>query len=297
MKSNGSALPTMRLPTWLSLTCGLVSAPIFYFIFRASVHAPSLSPAEFAFLVSYTLACSIYAGFAYSFASRSQWPGLLNNYWLRLVAFILLLIAMHAGLQLFPLSAFYQAVIDKSFLFLVLPLILISARAVKTTPANEALVASLPAHADEDVTFGINPKKAIFLLIGGAAFPVASLFLMRENPVLAWIAIGFFGLALPLGIIMLLPGAYGLILRKDDFIMLNCWRRMTVRWADICDLTVINLNMGSRVGWNYVPGTNRKAVAWITASYGRNAFLLDDYGVAPEEMCKIMLERKNRAGS
>jgi len=284
----------------------IVTTPIIYLFLRAAYAPPVLALGEYVFLIIYSSIISIHYCFAYC---RRNWiadhsPKWLNSYWARIPLYFAILLALTGILNLLKLPTFYDTIIGKSLMFLVLPYMLRFPRTVKTSPVNRTLITSSSSQSDEDLTFRPKPSRAIFVLAASLAFVLGGIFMLPKEPALAWICIGFFGLGIPVGILMLIPGCYCLILKRDEFIIVNLGRRLACRWTDVTDFVVVKTPQGPRVGWNFSQNVSneapywRKRIAarkWVTETYGRNALLADDYGVAPEELCRLMIELSTRA--
>lgn len=305
--------PSGMLPPKLLLLIGLGLTPLFYFILRSAYHSPSPTPGELVFIWSYALFCTLNWIFASSRQTwiRSHLPYRLNLFWVRFLLYFVLAFALTGLLNLLKLPTFYDAVIGKSIIFLLLPYLLVFPRTPKTSFANRSYLRSISSTENADLTLRMRPSKGFYLLAGSVAFVVAGIFMRREgygvaweSPAPAWIVIFFFGLGIPIGILMLWTGGYSLILKRDEFTMVTLWRRFTCRWADVDDFTVINTPQGPRVGFNFnediseTSPTWRKRIAsrkWLKETYGRNAILPDDYGLAPDELCRLLVERRKRA--
>jgi hypothetical protein len=112
--------------------------------------------------------------------------------------------------------------------------------------------------------------------------------------VVAWICIAFFGLGIPIGLLMFRPGFACLILKRDGFTMRQSWRQFTFRWDEISDLTVVSFVQGSRVAFNvHKPGVRRFAM--LREMYGRDLALVDNYGLSASDLCALMQARQSAA--
>ena len=294
------------LPPKFWLFVGLVTAPVFYLILRSAYKPPSLTPGETAFICVYSLFCTFNWIFA---SSRQMWirshlPNWLKLYWVRFPLYLGLVLVLAGLLNLIKLPTFYNAILGKSIIFLLLPYALTYPRNPKTSFANQALLNSISSHGNNDITLRMRPSKGFFLLATSIAFVAAGIFMLRENQALSWIVICFFGLGIPIGILMLWTGGYSLILSRDGFTMVMLWRRFSCRWADVDDFTVIDTPQGPRVGLNFSENVSesspawRKRIAsrqWLKETYGRNGILPDNYGIAPDELCRLLVERRKRA--
>jgi hypothetical protein len=294
------------LPPKLWIFIGLGTTPLFYFILRLDYRGPSLTPGEIVFLWAYALFCT----FNWIFArSQRLWidshlPPWLNLRWVRFLLCFILAFALIGLLSLLRIPTFYAGIIGKSVTFVLLPYVVNFRRTAWTFGPPRVLPPSSLSGTNEELTLRMKPSKAIFLLVASAAFVAGGIFMLRQNAGLAWIAICFFGLGIPIGIVMLLTGGYTLILKRDEFTMTTLWRRFSFRWTEVNDFTLVDTPQGSRVGFNVRedlserPAAWKKRIAagkWMVEIYGRNAILPDDYGVSADELCRIMTARKSEA--
>jgi hypothetical protein len=294
------------LPPKLSIMIGLGLTPLFYFILRSAYHSPSLTPSEMAFLWAYAFFCVLNCLVA---QNRSLWiqnhrPKWMASFWARFAVYMVLALGLALFVNFLKLSTFYDAVISKSIIFLLLPYLITSPRTPKTSLANQTYLRSITGHDDHEITLRMRPSRGFWLLAVSVAFVAGGIFLLRENPAVAWMCICFFGLGIPVGISLLWTGGYSLIVAKDGFTMVTLWRRFFFRWADVDDFAVINFNYGPRVGFDLKddhsessPNWRKRITSrkWLKEKYGRNAILPDDYGLAPDELCRLLVERRNRA--
>jgi hypothetical protein len=272
---------------------------LIYALLCALYGPPNLTLPENIFLV---VDASIFS-FTYCFLIGShRWidnrlPGWLNLFWGRLVLYLPAVLALQGILYACHLPKFYDTVIASNISVILVPCLLVPWRQVVTSPANEALIASRLSQTDDELIFRPKPFQAIFLLVGGMAFVLGGIFLISKSPTLAWICIGFFGLATIVGFFQLLPGCCQLTLNRAGFVMVILWRRISFHWMEVTDFAVVSSSQGPRVGWNFSDPASKKASRLLTEMYGRNSLLLNDYGVAPAELCRIMNEWKRDHGS
>jgi len=295
------------LPSRLWVFIGLGLTPLFYWILRSAYSAPTLTVNEQLFIWPYAMLCTFNWIIAYSRGSRIQayLPQWLNIWWARVALYLVVFLALTEILKLLKLPAFYDAVIGKSLMFLVLPFLMPSPRTVKTSRADQALLVSAGSMGG-DLILNIKSSKATVVLVASVTLMLGGAIMLPKFPVLGWIDICFFGLGILVGVALQAPGACCLILKRDEFIVVNLWRRLPCRWSEVTDFIVVQTPQGPRVAWNFnqdVPSDApywRKRIAarkYVTEMFGRNAILSDDYGVSPDELCRIMADRAARAQS
>ena len=86
-------------------------------------------------------------------------------------------------------------------------------------------------------------RKWLWVLAGSIVFVAAGI-LSIEAPLTAgdarmgWVAVAFFGLGVLLSIIVLIPGAAGLTLNADAFVVRNFFRDHIVPWGNVDEFTI-----------------------------------------------------------
>jgi hypothetical protein len=146
-------------------------------------------------------------------------------------------------------------------------------------------------------------RKWLWVLAGSIVFVAAGI-LSIEAPRSAgdarmgWVAVAFFGLGILLSIIVLIPGAAGLTLNADAFVVRNFFHGRAVRWADVGEFAIreVSYPRGSKkfVAYNDHSATGALAAAnaWLT---GYSRALPDTYGLSVEDLCRLMALWRERA--
>jgi hypothetical protein len=130
-----------------------------------------------------------------------------------------------------------------------------------------------------------------------------SLGLARETPEavteIGWVAVVFFGIGCFISIITLLPGAAGLTLDKEGFVVRSLFRRRSYQWLDVGEFEVVEVKYG--FGSQKVVGFNDHLAAGSTMAAanlkltGRNSALSDTYGLSVEDLARLMSLWRERA--
>jgi len=87
--------------------------------------------------------------------------------------------------------------------------------------------------SDDTLTFNASRTRAALLFIGSAAFVALGVFIADSKPLLGWSGVLFFGLGMPIAVVMLLPGASYLRLDADGFETCALYRRHKTGWSDV----------------------------------------------------------------
>jgi len=259
-------------------------------------------------VVLIVLSALIAWNFCFAFKNRelilTVLPAWLRPYGVRFIVYLVFAMALTGVLKVLQLPSFYDSVLGRSVIFFLVPYML-GPRLTWRFPEKVGSVDPVLVDSDADLIFKYSPWKALLLVVGGAAFVTVGVLMRHQYPVLAWSTIGFFGLAIPLGLLMFIPGCTCLIVRKDDFVMIYTWRRYSFRWAEVSDITLVPVSENrSVIGFNFSETQSdqspkwRKRIArrkWIRDTYGKDMLLSDQYNLPPAELCRIMNQRRDRA--
>jgi hypothetical protein len=103
------------------------------------------------------------------------------------------------------------------------------------------------------------------------------------------------------GIITLLPGAAGLTLNRDGFVVRSLFRTQAYRWLDADEFAVVEMKFpvgcGRKkfVGFND-PSVAKRSIAAVNVKLiGRNSMLPDSYGLSVEDLARLVSRWRERA--
>jgi hypothetical protein len=139
-------------------------------------------------------------------------------------------------------------------------------------------------------------RKLVLFLLGSMAFTAAGIVMIRSGDATGWFS-GFFTLGIPIAIIMLLPGAAGLVLDGQGFEVTSLFRSHRASWADADGFAVAKLPpRGHQIVVYDNKALQHLALAQITVSrVGRNAALPDTYGLKPDALAELMTHWRAQA--
>lgn len=141
------------------------------------------------------------------------------------------------------------------------------------------------------------PKKtfAIKLLLMCVTIVAMGLWLAQSHRWIGYPVAGFFGLCIPLAIIMLLPGSTYLRIKEDGLTINNLFRKRLFPWDVIDEFLVVELkrrgvNVGKIVGFNFVQSYDRFAAGRRRARAINQCevALPGDYGMKVEELVELL---------
>ncbi|WP_028102262.1 hypothetical protein [Pseudoduganella violaceinigra] len=143
---------------------------------------------------------------------------------------------------------------------------------------------------NSEIFFGPSPKKGILLLAISCAFVAIGFFMRRDQPMMGWFVMCFFGLGVPVSLAMLLPGLTYLKLDHAGFEICSLGRRHKTAWCDIRDLQLVSVHGNQMVGFNYVATYSRfkagRAVA--SALSGVEGAVQNQFRVSTKELLEVM---------
>jgi hypothetical protein len=140
-------------------------------------------------------------------------------------------------------------------------------------------------------------KKWLLLLVACIAFTAGGVFMARDHADGGWFVLIFFGLGLVFSIVMLLPGASGLLLDGDGFKMTNLYRSHRSRWQDVQGFQAVAIPPSGQILVCYDDsGAARSSLAKMNiAITGHNSALPETYGLSADDLARLMTQWRNRA--
>jgi hypothetical protein len=107
-----------------------------------------------------------------------------------------------------------------------------------------------------------------------------------------WAAVVFFGIGCLVSVFTLVPGASGLTLDKEGFVIRNLFRRICYQWPNVGEFAVVTIKYGA--GSKKLVGFNDRLAATSTGAAinlkltGRNSALPDTYSLSIEDLARLM---------
>ena len=169
----------------------------------------------------------------------------------------------------------------------------------------------------ESITLYPSRMKWSLMLLGSIAFVVAGWFIIKMggagNAIIGWIGIAFFGLGIPISLLMLVPGLNALTLTPEGFSLKHLGRTRKVwniKWSDISEFSVMEMPKAlpfpnhvqmKKVGMNYAPSlrdqlspSRIRLADWNRRRVGCDGALPDTYGLKVEELVTLLNEWRTR---
>lgn len=151
----------------------------------------------------------------------------------------------------------------------------------------------------DELIFKASLKKALLLFLGCICFVVLGAWMITEKSVLGWLCVGFFGLGIPVSLLMMRPNTTYLRLDQEGFEIVAMSRRSAFKWTEVEGFHVGKMHGTKMIGIVFSPECTKQQAARAFASSiaGIEGAIADHYITPIEEVCKIMNEWKIRYDS
>ena len=138
-------------------------------------------------------------------------------------------------------------------------------------------------------------KWAVVLLIS-LAFVLLALFVIppEEDPMMRWLAIGFFGL----GVVASIPGLLGvggLELDREGFTISAMGRKSRRTWRECSEFSILKMRGGAFVGFSSETDAKNPASGISRGLTGETGMLPDKYGMKAGDLADLMNRFRARA--
>ena len=159
--------------------------------------------------------------------------------------------------------------------------------------ANEAdaILARFPG----PVTLYPSRRKWLLLLLFSAVLAAEGVHMVATAEPHGWAVLIFFGVGTIVSAVMLVPGAAGLTLDRDGFTLISLFRANRSRWQDVSGFQAITISPKTMVGFDDATAKGKALAELSTAIAGRSGALPDTYGLAVEELVRLMVQWRERA--
>jgi hypothetical protein len=110
-----------------------------------------------------------------------------------------------------------------------------------------------------------------------------------------WVGLVFFGLAIPLaGVLLLRPNASRIVLDRNGFETTQLFRSRRTLWNDAIGFQVFSLRGNPMVVFDDAKQKGRNLALLNTSLAGRNSGVPDTYGLAAEDLVRLMNQWRER---
>jgi hypothetical protein len=158
---------------------------------------------------------------------------------------------------------------------------------------------SVPIPEDAVVTFKASRKKALLLFLGSVCFVAIGLWMSSEKPLIGWICVAFFGLGVPVSLLMLLPNAMYLRLDGEGFETGTFFSKHKTKWADVARFEIGSIRGTKMIAIVYIQEYNAQQLGRAIASSlsGMEGAIPNSYDAPLGYILAAMNSWKSRFGS
>ena len=143
------------------------------------------------------------------------------------------------------------------------------------------------------------PKKSknLILLLICSAFVAIGILTLKEEPLMSWFGISFFGLGVIVSLIQFYPNASYLKLNQEGFEVKSLFRAHFTKWSDIKDLRQGHISGNQMIFFDYTDehkkwNTGKKIAKFLSKKEGA---VQSTYNISTDELMRLMLEYKMKS--
>jgi hypothetical protein len=144
----------------------------------------------------------------------------------------------------------------------------------------------------KELIYPASRRKALLLLVGCIAFFALGIFVLKKDPLVGWITAIFFGLGIPLSILMLFSKRVYLKLTADGFEMASLFNKQMIRWSDVDGFRLGQVRNVKMIAIVYEPDyKGQKMLRKVSASLaGMEGAIPNSYVVSPDALLPTLNE-------
>jgi hypothetical protein len=149
------------------------------------------------------------------------------------------------------------------------------------------------------LTFRASRKKAVLLLLGSCAFVSIGYFMRADEPFMAWACMIFFGLGIPLSLVMMFsPNSMYLLLDEEGFEMGSFVKKTRTKWTDVEGFELGSIRGAKMIAIVYAPHYEQQKIGRAVASglSGMEGAISNSYNAPLDEVLKTLNEWQARFG-
>jgi len=152
----------------------------------------------------------------------------------------------------------------------------------------------------DELTFHASRGKAALILLGAIAFVVIGYFMRLEKPFIGWACMIFFGLGIPVGLIMLFsPNSTYLRLDQEGFEMGSFVKKSRTKWTDVAGFELASIRGAKMIAIIYAPHYEGQKIGRAVAENlsGMEGAIGNSYDASLAEVLKSLNEWRARYGT
>lgn len=151
----------------------------------------------------------------------------------------------------------------------------------------------------EPLNFRASRMKAFWLLLAAVAFVTIGFFMRAEKPLIAWACILFFGLGIPLSLVMMFsPNSMYLRLDEEGFEMGSFFKKNRVKWTDVAGFELASIRGARMIAIIYAPHYEGQQIGRAIAENlsGMEGAIPNNYNAPLDELLPTLNEWQQRYG-
>lgn len=148
----------------------------------------------------------------------------------------------------------------------------------------------------DELIFRASRKKALMVLAISVGFVAIGAWLLEEMPIIGWLCMGFFGLGIPVSLLMMRRDSTYLKLTREGFEIVAMYRRAAMKWSEVEGFYVDSVSGAKMVAIVYSPTYAKQNAgrAVSSALTGMEGAIADSYTASVDEVCQTLNEWKAR---
>lgn len=151
----------------------------------------------------------------------------------------------------------------------------------------------------DTLKFVASPWKALLIMIYSVGLVSLGVWLKESRwTFLGWLTIAFFGLGVPLSLLMLLPNATYLLLDEEGFEMRSVFRKNKYRWTDVAGFYIGSISGAKMIAILFHPEFKPQRLARSLAATlaGMEGAIPNHYNATLEEILEALNTWRQRYG-
>ena len=149
----------------------------------------------------------------------------------------------------------------------------------------------------EERTYHGSRSKAVFVLLASIAFVVIGYFMRVEKPLIGWACMIFFGLGIPLGLMLLFsPNSVYLRLDSEGFEMASFAKKTRIKWTDVAGFEHASIRGAKMIAIIYAPHYEGQKAGRAVAEHlsGMEGAIANSYNAPLDEVLAALNEWRAR---
>jgi hypothetical protein len=151
----------------------------------------------------------------------------------------------------------------------------------------------------DELTYHASRSKAGLILLASVAFVVMGYFMRVEKPFVGWACMIFFGLGIPVGLMLLFsPNSTYLRLDQEGFEMGSFAQKTRIKWTDVAGFELASIRGAKMIAIIYAPHYEGQKTGRAVAENlsGMEGAIANSYDAPLAEVLKTLNEWQARYG-